>query len=154
MVLQILSCLVTLFKILEEDQTTSRIDDDIRLFGEVICTPYLPSLWIFFQNKVLFKKSLFVLTSLRATFFKRRSKFTLYLTTSLMSTNPKNKILTTLLTTSERNLSLKSPTIARLPSTLPVRSIPTNSSKFSTTFAYTSCPKRSSLWACKPNHKT
>eukprot|EP01127_Copromyxa_protea_P012387 TRINITY_DN3226_c0_g1_i1.p1 TRINITY_DN3226_c0_g1~~TRINITY_DN3226_c0_g1_i1.p1 ORF type:complete len:349 (-),score=88.62 TRINITY_DN3226_c0_g1_i1:149-1195(-) len=46
-----LSSLDSYDMVLEEDQTTSRIEDDIRLFGEVICTPYLPHLWIFFQNK-------------------------------------------------------------------------------------------------------
>jgi len=46
-----LSSLDSYDMVLEEEQTTSRIEDDIRLFGEVICTPFLPPLWIFFQNK-------------------------------------------------------------------------------------------------------
>lgn len=59
-------------KVLEEDQATSRIEDDIRLFGEVICTPYLPALWIFFQNKV--RSFLNQSHTYRATFLRRRLK--------------------------------------------------------------------------------
>jgi len=46
-----LSALDSYDMVLEEEQKTPRLEDDIRLFGEVICTPFLPQLWIFFQNK-------------------------------------------------------------------------------------------------------
>eukprot|EP01126_Amoeba_proteus_P050083 TRINITY_DN5886_c0_g1_i3.p2 TRINITY_DN5886_c0_g1~~TRINITY_DN5886_c0_g1_i3.p2 ORF type:complete len:128 (-),score=22.71 TRINITY_DN5886_c0_g1_i3:176-559(-) len=37
--------------VLEEDSSINRMQDDIKLFGELICTRYLPKLWMFFQNK-------------------------------------------------------------------------------------------------------
>jgi hypothetical protein len=54
-----LSSLENYHQTLDEDPSTSRFDDDLKLFSEVVTTPFLPSLWIFFQNKRdLFEKKL------------------------------------------------------------------------------------------------
>eukprot|EP01126_Amoeba_proteus_P062987 TRINITY_DN8631_c0_g2_i1.p1 TRINITY_DN8631_c0_g2~~TRINITY_DN8631_c0_g2_i1.p1 ORF type:complete len:222 (+),score=58.01 TRINITY_DN8631_c0_g2_i1:624-1289(+) len=46
-----ISALDNFDRVLEEDPTRNRLEDDLDLFSKVILSPFLPPNWIFFQNK-------------------------------------------------------------------------------------------------------